>query len=48
MVTEYYNNGAIKLKGKIKNYAADGTWIVYDLRGVPVARNSFNVGGFQY
>lgn len=45
---QYYNNGAIKLKGKIKNYAADGTWIVYDLRGVPVARNSFNVGGFQY
>jgi len=43
---QYYNNGAIKLKGKIKNYAADGTWIVYDLRGVPVARNSFNVGGF--
>ena len=45
---QYYNNGAIKLKGKIRNYAADGTWTAYDLRGVPVARNGFNLGISQY
>ena len=45
---QYYNNGAIKLKGKIKNYTADGTWTAYDLRGVPVARNGFNLGISQY
>ena len=45
---QYYNNGTIKLKGKIRNYAADGTWTAYDLRGVPVARNGFNLGISQY
>ena len=45
---QYYNNGSIKLKGKIKNYTADGTWTAYDLRGVPVARNGFNLGISQY
>ena len=45
---QYYNNGAIKLKGKIRNYAADGTWTAYDLRGVPVVRNGFNLGISQY
>ena len=40
--------GAIKLKGKIRNYTADGTWTAYDLRGVPVAKNGFNLGISQY
>ncbi len=45
---QYYRNGSIKLKGNVRNYAADGTWTAYDLRGVPTARSSFNLGNFLY
>ncbi len=47
-VKEYYSNGNIKLKGKLKNNDTIGYWFFYDERGFIIKKEKWHKGKLSW